>query len=97
MPARLSADQRRRDLAVRDLTDPAEGPHAIQLVVHRAVAALASRWGCDVRWWPGDRIVSIADNYDNLGYRASDVTRDARYTRYVDDHRMLRSQKNCAQ
>jgi phenylalanyl-tRNA synthetase alpha chain len=91
VPARLSTDQRRRDLAVRDLTDPAEGPHAIQLVVHRAVAALASRWGCEVRWCRGDRIVSIADNYDNLGYQASDVTRDARYTRYVDDNRMLRS------
>ncbi len=87
----LTPTQLTRDLGVRDLTDPAAGPHAIQLVVDRAVEALATRWGCEVRRWPGDRIVTIADNYDNLGYDPSDVTRDARYTRYVDENRMLRS------
>jgi phenylalanyl-tRNA synthetase alpha chain len=91
MPARLTTDQLRRDLATPDLTDPAGGPHAIQLVVDRAVRTLADLWGCEVRWWPGDRIVTIEDNYDNLGYDGAAVTRDARYTRYVDDRRMLRS------
>lgn len=91
MTAHLSADQLARDLAIRDLTDPGAGPHALQLVLDRAVDALANRWGCRVRWWRGDRIVTVADNYDNLGYRTDDVTRDARYTRYVDDARMLRS------
>ncbi|MGH3927483.1 MAG: hypothetical protein ACRDTT_32245, partial [Pseudonocardiaceae bacterium] len=91
MTARVSADQLARDLAVRDLAEPAEGPHAIQLIVDRAVRALA-QWGrCEVRWWLGDRIVTIEDNYDNLGFDPSDITRDARYTRYVDDRRMLRS------
>ncbi len=33
----------------------------------------------------------MADNYDDLGYQPGDVTRNARYTRYVDRHRMLRS------
>jgi phenylalanyl-tRNA synthetase alpha chain len=91
MPATLTPAQLTRDLAVRDLTDPAAGPHAIQLVVDRAVAALTERWSCAVRRWPGERIVTVADNYDNLGYDPSDVTRDARYTRYVDADRMLRS------
>ncbi|MGH3883183.1 MAG: hypothetical protein ACRDRY_05500 [Pseudonocardiaceae bacterium] len=91
MTARVSADQLARDVAVRDLADPAEGPHAIQLIVDRAVRALAQWWGCEVRWWRGDRIVTIEDNYDNLGVDPSDITRDARYTRYVDDRRMLRS------
>lgn len=91
MPARLSADQLARDLSVRDLTDPAAGPHAIQLILDRAVESLAHRWGCEVRWWRGDRIVTVSDNYDHLGYRADDVTRDSRHTRYVDDRRMLRS------
>ncbi len=40
MPAIPSSDQLARDLAVRDLTDPAEGPHAIQLLVELAVRAL---------------------------------------------------------
>jgi phenylalanyl-tRNA synthetase alpha chain len=91
MPTRLTADQLLRDLAIRDLTDPGAGPHAIQLVIHRAVAALAQLWDCEVHWWRGERIVTIQDNYDNLGFHRDDVTRDARYTRYVDDHRMLRS------
>lgn len=87
----LSAEQLARDLAIRDLSDPSEGAHAVQLVLERAVRALADAWGCEVRWCRGGRIVPIADNYDALGYDASDVTRDARYTRYVDDQRMLRS------
>ncbi|MFC9994199.1 hypothetical protein [Nocardia sp. NPDC127526] len=91
MPAYLSGDQLARDLSIRDLTDPEAGPHAMQLILRDAVDAVARHWECDVRWWRGERIVSVTDNYDNLGYRTDDVTRDARYTRYVDDHRMLRS------
>ncbi|WIV54738.1 hypothetical protein [Amycolatopsis nalaikhensis] len=91
MPATLTPAQLARDLAVRDLADPAAGPHAVQLVVDRAVGALADRWPCAVRRWPGDRIVTVADNYDNLGYDPADVTRDARYTRYVDADHVLRS------
>ncbi|GAA4534225.1 PheS-related mystery ligase SrmL [Amycolatopsis samaneae] len=87
----LSPAQLTRDLAVRDLSDPAAGPHALQLVVDLAVGALAARWDCAVRWCRGDRIVTVEDNYDNLGYDPADVTRDARYTRYVDERRMLRS------
>lgn len=91
MPAYLSADQLAADLSIRDLTDPAAGPHAIQLVLDRAVAALANRWGCEVRRQHGDRIVTISDNYDDLGYRGDDITRESRHTRYVDDQQMLRS------
>ena len=91
MPSHLSAGQLTHDLSIRDLTDPAAGPHALQLVLDRAIDALANRWGCEVRWWRGERIVTVEDNYDNLGYRADDITRDTRYTRYVDEQRMLRS------
>src|SRR5215472_16537876 len=87
----LAADQLGRDLSVRDLTDPAEGPHAIQLVADRAAGALAAHWGSEVRWCHGDRIVSVADNYDLLGYDPADITREARYSRYVAAQRMLRS------
>ncbi|WP_206788129.1 hypothetical protein [Amycolatopsis sp. MtRt-6] len=91
MSATLTPAQLARDLAVRDLTDPAAGPHAVQLVVDQAVEALAGRWPCSVRRIAGDRVVTVADNYDNLGYHPADVTRDARYTRYVDDRHVLRS------
>jgi phenylalanyl-tRNA synthetase alpha chain len=92
MPAVLTGAQLARDLAITDLSDPAEGPpHAIQMVAELAVSALISAWGCTVRWCRGPRIVTVADNYDHLGYLASAVTREVRYTRYVDDRRVLRS------
>ena len=80
-----------RDLAIPDLTEPATGPHAHQLLVERAAATLADRWACAVRTHRGPRIVTLADNYDRLGFGAGAVTRDARYTRYVDEGHMLRS------
>jgi len=93
----LSQAQLARDLAIPDLTDPADGPHAIQQLAVLAVGSLASTWNeaatqrCEVRWCRGPRVVPIADNYDCLGYDQADITRAARYTRYVDDQRMLRS------
>jgi phenylalanyl-tRNA synthetase alpha chain len=87
----MSTLQLQRDLELRDLSDPAQGPHAIQLIVERAVSALEDRWGCEVRWCPGPRIVPIEDNYDNLGYETAAITREARYTRYVDAGHVLRS------
>jgi phenylalanyl-tRNA synthetase alpha chain len=87
----LSTEQLQRDLAVRDLTDPEQGPHAIQILLDRAVAALAGAWACEVRWCRGPRIVPVADNYDHLGYAAGAITREARYTRYVDTDHLLRS------
>lgn len=86
----LSTEQLGRDLAVRDLTDPAQGPHAIQLLLGQAVTALSRAWGCEVRWCRGPRVVPVADNYDHLGYAADATTRQARYTRYVDADHLLR-------
>jgi phenylalanyl-tRNA synthetase alpha chain len=84
----LHPAQLRRDLSLRD---PADGPHAIQILIGQAVAGLARAWDCEVRLCRGPRIVPVADNYDRLGYPAEAVTRDARYTRYVDAGHMLRS------
>ena len=35
-------------LSIRDLTDPAAGPHAMQLLLDEAVSALCGAWGCGV-------------------------------------------------
>ena len=91
MQRTLTPAERARDLAIPDLTDPDDGAHALQLLVDLAATALADRWACSVRRQRGPRVVSVADNYDRLGFRSGDVTRDARYTRYVDDGRLLRS------
>jgi phenylalanyl-tRNA synthetase alpha chain len=87
----LDPVQLQRDLSVRDLSEPAEGPHAIQILIGQAVEWLSRAWDCEVRWCRGPRIVPVADNYDRLGYPAEAVTREARYTRYVDAGHMLRN------
>lgn len=92
MTVHLTPDVLAADLAVRDLTDPGQGPHAIQLIVTAILAAVTARWGGSLLVERGERIVEVADNYDRLGYGRDATARDARYTRYVDDGRMLRSQ-----
>ena len=91
MPTTLTPEQVAHDLAIRDLTDPSEGDHALQLLINSARSALSASWGCVVRTARGPRIVSLADNYDRLRFPPAAVTRDSRYTRYVDDDHMLRS------
>jgi phenylalanyl-tRNA synthetase alpha chain len=88
----LGVDAVRRALAVRDLADPAQGPHAMQLIVSAIVAALESRWRCPTILHRASPIVSIADNYDRLRYPPEGPARDARYTRYVCDSALLRTQ-----
>jgi phenylalanyl-tRNA synthetase alpha chain len=82
----------RRALMIRDLADPAQGRHALQLIVDQLVTALTGAWACPSRVRRADPLVSLADNYDRLGYPPDAVTRDRRYTRYVDADHVLRSQ-----
>ena len=88
----LSAEELRRALSVRDLTDPAAGPHAMQQLIASALDALRATWGCEVRIHRQSPVVSIADNYDRLHYPPGGAARDARYSRYVCDTALLRSQ-----
>ena len=81
-----------RALALRDLTDPAQGPHAIQKVLDAAVLALSQAWECPTRIVRLHPVVSLADNYDALHYPADGAARDARYTRYVSPTQVLRTQ-----
>lgn len=91
-PTPLGPDELRAALAVRDLADPRQGPHAIQLIVDELHTALARAWPhTEVRIRRDPRVVSPADNYDHLGYAAGAVTREARYTRYVGPGEVLRS------
>jgi phenylalanyl-tRNA synthetase alpha chain len=79
-------------LSLRDLTDPAQGPHAMQLLLGEMVSALAAAWGCEVRVHRALPIVSVRDNYDRLYYPPDGVARDARYTRWLAGDLLLRTQ-----
>ncbi|HWH65715.1 MAG TPA: hypothetical protein VNS99_06415, partial [Gaiellales bacterium] len=91
MPRTITPQQLSAALALRDLSDPAEGRHAMQLVADAITDALAARWRCPVVVYRAGPVVTVAENYELLGYPPDAATRDARYTRYVDDTHLLRS------
>lgn len=78
-------------LALRDLTEPARGPHAMQQLVHLAVSSLQAEWGCPVLVIRSCPLTTTEDNYERLGYPPDAAARDARYTRYVDPRTVLRT------
>jgi phenylalanyl-tRNA synthetase alpha chain len=87
----ISAAELAHDLELSDLTDPSDGPHALQRIVADITTALCATWSCQFEVHRGERVVTVEENYDRLGFSGDVVTRDARYTRYVDDRHMLRS------
>jgi phenylalanyl-tRNA synthetase alpha chain len=88
----IDLEQLRAALAVRDLTDPAYGAHAMQRVCDAIARALAAAWSASVRVVRASPIVTARDNYDRLYYPADGVARDARYTRWIGPGVLLRSQ-----
>ena len=78
-------------LALRDLSDPAQGPHAMSLLLADVTTALERLWSIGVEIHRPSPLVATADNYDRLGYSPGDVTRDSRYSRHVSPTVMLRS------
>jgi phenylalanyl-tRNA synthetase alpha chain len=78
-------------LAVRDLSDPAAGPHAMQLALSAITSRLEAAWGTPVRTYRAGPIVTVAENYELLGYGADAPARESRYTRYLDGSRLLRT------
>jgi phenylalanyl-tRNA synthetase alpha chain len=94
--AALPADVVRRLLAHRDLTDPNDGPHAVQLVIDAVERTIAGHTGATVHRHRTNPVVPVVDNYDRLGYPPDAVARDARYTRYISDELMLRAHTSAA-
>lgn len=66
-PLTVVADSLARALALRDLTDPAQGAHAIQRLVAAATAALSREWGAPVQLHRGGPVVPVAHHCDRLG------------------------------
>ncbi|MBX3269523.1 MAG: hypothetical protein KF729_04650 [Sandaracinaceae bacterium] len=88
----LDAAALRRALSLRDLTDPACGAHAMQHLLDAIALALEREWRCRVLVWRACPVVDSRDNYDHLDYPPDGAARDARYTRYVAERTVLRTQ-----
>ena len=91
-PKLMGAEDVRRCLSVRDLADEAQGPHAMQILLREIVEALREAWGCEVLVHRESPIVSLEENYDALRYPPEGTSRDARYTRYLNERTILRTQ-----
>lgn len=87
----LSLTEINSALALRDLTEPASGAHAMQRLLSDVVSALEQLWDISSETHRLNPLVATADNYDRLGYSPDDVTRDSRYSRHVSPTVMLRS------
>lgn len=59
--------------------------------MNKIINNLNAHWGCDAVIYRESPIVSIADNYDRIGYPADGASRNSRYTRYVCDTALLRT------
>src|SRR5215207_7456789 len=90
-PTILPPDAYLRAVTLRDLTDPAAGPHALQRLVDAIRDALTALWGCEARVHRAHPVVPLEHNYDRLHYPPGGAARDARYTRYVSETAVLRS------
>ena len=87
----LSKQALLKALNVRDLSNPEEGDHAIQILIEKIRLALEEAWNCNSHIYRESPIVSVEDNYDRLRYPADGPARAARYTRYVCDKALLRT------
>src|SRR5690348_5490370 len=89
----LRGDELRRALSLRDLTNPQQGRHALQRIVDGITNAIASTTGCTVTLHrTSTPIVSVDDNYDALLYPDDGASRGSRYTRWISDGSLLRTQ-----
>lgn len=96
MPTYLTPSELHDALNIRDLSNPNHGPHAMQSLLGDVVRDLRRQWKVPQRIVRHSPLVSVADNYDRLGFNSGDVTRDQRYSRYISPTVMLRSHTSAA-
>lgn len=88
----LTLDQLIQALSLRDLSDPTQGPHAMQRLLADIRTALLDHYQCPLQLLRASPLVPVRDNYDALGYPADGLARESRYSRYIAPDWMLRTQ-----
>lgn len=78
-----------KNLNIKDLTqDP---NHCVYQIVQKLKISLEKKYG-PAQVERGNKVVSLEDNYYALGYSISEATMSKRYTRYIDENNILRTQ-----
>ena len=97
MTTLLTQSQLAKALAIPDLTDPLVAPaHAMQSLIRLAYRALKQQWQCAMQTVRSSPVVPLENNYDRLNYPKYGAARDARYTRYITERYLLRTQTSSA-
>lgn len=95
MSRHLTVDQLVDALTLRDLSNPNQGAHAMQLLLDEIQHAIETLYDCELQRLSGHPLVRIEDNYDALGYPEDGPARESRYSRYLSKRWMLRTQTSC--
>lgn len=88
----ISKERLATTLAIKDLSDPANGVHAINLVVRKVYDYLLAKNN-----WPKPEvrrahpISSVTNDFDRLYFPSDSLNRLPRYTRYLDEKTILRT------
>jgi len=86
----LAPSEIARLLSKKDLT--LEKGHAVSLVLDLIKSSLKTKYSITPEVVPGPKVVSLQDNFWALGYQSHEVTLDSRYTKYVNEDTILRTQ-----
>ncbi len=73
------------------MTNPANGIHAINLIVYTIAEALQASRYPEPTIWRSHPITTVANNFDKLYFHQESLSRSPRYTRYLSDGRLLRT------
>lgn len=79
-------------LSVKDLTNSLNGVHSIQLIMNKILKKLKNEMNLDIQIHRNSSIVSLEDNYNYLLYPKDGAARDSKYTKYISDNLILRTQ-----
>jgi phenylalanyl-tRNA synthetase alpha chain len=77
-------------LAKKDLTEQSD--HCVSIIVERIRQKLEKKYSIAPSIEKGTKVVSAHDNYYALGYDKNEVTLGTRYTKYLNETDMLRTQ-----
>ncbi len=86
----LSKEEVNSLLEKEDLSENSQ--HCIALAVELIKQKLENHYSINAQIEKGSKIVSLEDNYYILGYDKNEITLGSRYTKYINEHTILRTQ-----
>jgi phenylalanyl-tRNA synthetase alpha chain len=89
----MSPEKVKQALAIKDLTDPQNGIHAINLLIERIRTSLSQKegWSTPDLRRSASPISSVTNDFDRLYFPADSPSRSLVYTRYIDETKILRT------